>query len=170
MVTGGVGRRFAEWALTPELWFYFDYASGNSHPGSNSYSTFNQLFPLGHKYFGYMDIVGRQNILDPNVNLKFTLSKRANLSFWFHDFHLASARDALYNGAGTPIRSDPTGRAGRYVGNELDIVLNIFVNPNTDWQIGFCEFWAGPFVRETAKDPAQTQNANFFYTQFTFRF
>ena len=79
MVTGGVGRRFAEWTLTPELWFYFDYASGNNHPGSNSYSTFNQLFPLGHKYFGYMDIVGRQNILDPNVNLKFTLSKRGKL-------------------------------------------------------------------------------------------
>lgn len=170
MFTGGVGRRFAAAPLTPELWFYFDYASGNNNPNAFSYSTFNQLFPLGHKYFGYMDAVGRQNIIDPNVNLKFFLGKRANLSFWFHDFHLASARDALYNGGGTPIRIDPTGKAGRYVGNELDIVLNFYVNPNTDWQIGLSEFWVGRFVKATAKDPSQAENASFFYTQFTFRF
>jgi len=170
MATGGLGRRFADWALAPELWFYFDYASGNRQPGSSDYATFNQLFPLGHKYFGYMDIVGRQNILDPNVNLKFYLGKRANLLFWYHNFHLASARDGLYNGAGNRIRFDPSGRAGRYVGNELDIVLNFYVNPNTDWQLGFSQFWAGPFVEQTATTPAQAQNGNFFYAQFTFRF
>lgn len=170
MATGGIGRKFAGAFFKPELWFYFDYASGNDQLNSNSYSTFNQLFPLGHKYFGYMDIVGRQNILDPNVNLRFNMGNRANLSLWFHDFHLASARDALYNGGGTPIRFDPSGRAGRFVGNELDIVLNLYVNPNTDWQFGYCQFWAGRFVEETAKTPDQARDANFFYTQFTFRF
>jgi hypothetical protein len=169
-VAAGFGRRFADLPFKPELWFYYDYASGNDGPNAPTYSTFNQLFPLGHKYFGYMDIVGRQNILDPNVNLKFFLSKRANLLFWYHNFHLASARDALYNGAGAPIRRDPTGAAGTYVGNELDIVLNIIVNPNSDWQIGLSHFFAGPFVQETAKTPAQAQDGNFFYTQYTFRF
>jgi hypothetical protein len=170
MATAGFGRRFADALFRPELWFFFDYASGNRYPGSGDYSTFNQLFPLGHKYFGYMDIVGRQNIIDPNVNLKFFLGKRANLLFWYHNFHLASARDALYNGAGNPIRTDPSGAAGRYVGDELDVVLGIYVNPNTDWQIGLSHFWAGPFVQDTAPTPAAGQGGNFFYTQFTFRF
>lgn len=170
MVTAGAGRRFSGLSLQPELWGYFDYASGDPRPGVGSYSTFNQLFPLGHKYFGYMDIVGRQNILDPNINLKLNFGKRANLLFWYHNFHLASARDALYNAAGAPIRRSPQGTAGRYVGDELDIVLTVLVNPNADWQFGVGQFWAGPFVERTAQTPAQAANAGFFYTQFTFRF
>lgn len=169
-LAAGFGRRFASLPFTPELWFFYDYASGNHQPEAASYSTFNQLYPLGHRYFGSMDIVGRQNILDPNVNLKFFFGKRATLLFWYHNFHLASARDALYNAAGTPIRRDPTGQAGRYVGNELDVILSIFVNPNMDWQFGFSQFWAGPFVQQTAPDPASAKDGNFFYTQFLFRF
>lgn len=170
MLTTGVGRRFAKSPLKPELWFYYDYASGNRNPLADDYSTFNQLFPLGHKYLGVADLVGRQNILAPNVNLKLYFGKRANLLLWYNNFHLASARDALYNAAGVPYRRDPTGRAGRYVGDELDVMLNILVNPNCDWQIGLAHFWAGPFVQETADTPAAAGDGNFFYTQFTFRF
>ena len=168
MVTAGFGRKFAEVFSKPELWFYFDYASGSS--GGNSDATFNQLFPLGHKYFGYMDIVGRQNIIDPNVFLKFYLSPRVNLLFWYHSFYLASATDALYNAAGNPIRRDPTGQSGHHVGNELNVVLNLFVNPNSDFQIGLGQFFAGQFVEETAKTKAQAQGGSLFYTQFTVRF
>jgi hypothetical protein len=117
-----------------------------------------------------MDIVGRQNIIDPNVSLKFFLSPRLNLLLWYHDFQLASSRDALYNAAGNPIRRDPTGKAGHYVGDELDIVINLFVNPNADFQIGVSNFFAGPFVERTARTAAQAQGGSFFYTQFTFRF
>lgn len=170
MVTAGVGRRFAGLLFKPELWFYYDYASGNRGPDAGDYATFNQLFPLGHKYLGMADLVGRQNILVPNVNLKLFFGKRANLLLWYNNFQLASSRDALYNAAGAPYRHDPTGRAGRYVGDELDVVLNILVNPNVDWQIGLSHLWAGPFVQRTAKTPGAAEDGNFFYTQFTFRF
>ena len=75
MVTSGIGHRFARWPLVPELWFYFDYASGNRRPDGGSFGTFNQLFPFGHKFFGYMDIVGRQNIIAPNVLTRFSLGQ-----------------------------------------------------------------------------------------------
>jgi hypothetical protein len=170
MATAGLGRKFANLPFKPELWFYYDYASGNQDPNGGSFSTFNQLFPLGHKYFGYADLVARQNILDPNVNLKFFLGKRANLLLWYHNFQLASARAPLFNGAGVPYRVDPTGQAGRYVGDEIDVVLNFIVNPNADWQIGLAHFFAGSFIQNTAATPAQAQDANFFYTQLTVRF
>ena len=169
MATGGLGRAFPKWWARPELWFYYDYASGTQNPG-DGYATFNQLFPLGHKYFGYMDIVGRQNILDPNVVMKFYPSKRVNFLLWYHHFNLASARDSLYNAAGAPIRTDPTGRAGTYVGDELDIAINLILNPHADWQFGASHFWAGPYVQRTATNPAQAQDGSFFYTQFVFRF
>jgi hypothetical protein len=170
MVTTGFGRKFPDLAVTPELWFYYDYASGNRSPDAGSFNRFNQLFPLGHKYFGYMDAVARQNILSPNAFLKFYWGKRANLLFWYYNFNLASARDGLFTAGGALERIDPTGRAGRYVGNELDIVLNLIVNPNADWQFGLAHLWAGPFIQRTAATPAQAQDANFFYTQFVFRF
>ncbi len=170
MATLGIGRRFADMQFKPELWFYYDYASGTQNPDGTSDATFNQLFPLGHKYFGYMDLVGRQNILDPNVNLKFYLSDRVNVLFWYHHFQLASARDALYNAAGVPSRRDSSGRAGRDVGDELDIVANVILNPHSDLQFGLSYFWAGSFVQDTAATPAQAKNGSFLYTQYTFRF
>ena len=117
-----------------------------------------------------MDIVGRQNILDPNVVMKFYPSKRVNFLLWYHHFNLASARDSLYNAAGAPIRTDPTGRAGTYVGDELDIAINLILNPHTDWQFGASHFWAGPYVQRTATNPAQARDGSFFYAQFVFRF
>ena len=57
--------------LTPRLWLGFDYASGDDGAGGDV-GTFNQLFPLGHAYFGYIDAVGRQNIVDlhPGASIK----------------------------------------------------------------------------------------------------
>jgi hypothetical protein len=98
-----------------------------------------------------------------------------------HPSHPASARDALYNAAATPIRRSPLGTAGRYVGdelemvptiivNELEMVPTIIVNPNSDWQLGLAQFWSGPFVERTAATPAEAANGHFFYSQFTVRF
>lgn len=170
MATTGFGRRFPDLPFKPELWFYYDYASGNRGPEAGTLSRFNQLFPLGHKYLGYMDVVARQNILSPNLNLKFFLGKRAQLLFWYYNFQLASARDGLFTASGALERIDPTGRAGRDVGNELDIVLTVFQNPNTEWQFGLARLWAGSFIQQTATTPAQAGDSNLFYTQFTFRF
>jgi hypothetical protein len=166
MATVGLGRKFDDLWGDPELFIYVDYASGDDDPTNGTSGTFNQLFPLGHKYFGYMDLVGRQNILDPNVIFKIYPSKRINLLLWYHHFELASARDALYNAGGIPIRVDPTGRAGTDVGDEIDVLINLIVNPNTDFQIGYSHFFPGSFLERTGPG----EDANFFYSQFTFRF
>lgn len=170
MATAGFGRKFAKLPFAPELWFYYDYASGNRAADAGTFTRFNQLFPLGHKYLGYMDAVARQNILSPNASLKFYFGPRANLLFWYYNFNLASARDGLFTAGGALERIDPTGRAGRYVGDELDIALNLIMNPNMDWQIGLAHLFSGPFIERTAPTPAEAQDANFFYTQFTVRF
>src|SRR5262249_17890343 len=61
--TYGLGVRGKEWRMNPTLWAYYDYASGTQDPTVNGRSqTFNQLFPFGHYYFGWLDLVGRQNI------------------------------------------------------------------------------------------------------------
>src|SRR5207249_1491558 len=64
--TVGGGYYFKDVWGSPTLWAYYDYASGTHHPAAagNAPRTFNQLFPFGHYYFGFADLVGRQNIND----------------------------------------------------------------------------------------------------------
>ena len=70
--TLGLGYTHPCHCWKPTLWAYYDWASGNDDPSDTSeVNTFNQYYPLGHKYFGFMDIIGRQNIED--VNFLFTL-------------------------------------------------------------------------------------------------
>ena len=61
--TAGVGHKYPDRLWKPTVWFYYDYASGN-FPGGD-FNRFNQLFPLGHKYFGFIDAVQRSNIESP---------------------------------------------------------------------------------------------------------
>ena len=88
------------------------FASGDHNPGRDHFGTFNQLFPNAHAWFGWTDLVGRQNITDISLYNYVFPTKWILLGTQYHILRLDSARDALYNGAGAVVRSDPTGRAG----------------------------------------------------------
>ncbi|GIW73106.1 MAG: hypothetical protein KatS3mg102_2648 [Planctomycetota bacterium] len=71
-------------------------------------------------------------------------------AFW--QFWLARRRDAWYDAAGRPLRRDPTGRAGRQVGCELD--LSVQLGPA---RLVYSRFWPGPFAERTGASGAATQ-------------
>ena len=167
--TFGIGRELATGGWKPKLWLYYDWASGDSDPTDDEHGTFNQLFPLGHKYMGYADLVARQNIHDYNLLLTASPSKKLNLLLWYHIFELDEARDALYNAAGSPIRFDATGTAGTEVGQELDLTAQIIVSPRADLLLGYSHFWAGDFVDNTTT-PGVDTDVDFYYTQLSIRF
>lgn len=166
MAVGGIGRRFSKMFGKPELWFYYDWASGDRDPNDDDFNTFNQLFPLGHKYFGYLDLVARQNIQDPNVIFTIQPHKRLKLLLWYHHFTLDSARDALFNAAGAPTRRDLTGRSGPNVGDEIDFAFDLIINPHADFNIGYSHFFPGGFINGTGLGV----DSSFFYSSFVFRF
>lgn len=165
--TLGVGRKFPRLGWDPTLWFYYDWASGDKDPTGGVHGTFNQLFPLGHKYFGYMDLVGRQNIEDWNFLLTMKPHSAWELGLWWHIFRLQRARDALYDSAGIPIRQDPTGLAGRDVGNEMDITLRWTFHPRADVLFGYSHLFPGRFLKLTSGGGDQS---DFYYTQLSIRF
>jgi hypothetical protein len=167
--TGGLGREWAQRRWKPTLWLYYDWASGDADPTDDRHGTFNQLFPLGHKYFGYADLVARQNINDVNLIWTASPTQKLRLLAWYHVFFLDQARDALYNAPGTAIRVDPTGAAGRDVGQELDLTLQILFSPRADLLLGYSHFWAGDFVRAT-NPPGVTGDVDFTYAQFSWKF
>src|SRR5262249_30029561 len=139
--TAGVGYHFKDAPLTPTFWLYYDFASGSQRlaspalppgfTGPQGPHTFNQLYPFNH-YYDWMDLDGRQNIQD---FLTMTTIYPADWLFCqlqTHTFFLDSSTDFLYNSAGSGIRRDPTGRAGKSVGTELDLLVNIHIDNHQD--------------------------------------
>ena len=66
-------------------------------PEPDEFSTFNQLFPFGHYYFGFMDDVGRENINDLNFQGVIYPTKWITGLAQVHFFRLDQPADALHN-------------------------------------------------------------------------
>jgi hypothetical protein len=146
----GLGYRFAGLSCDPHWWVYYEGASGDQTPGSGpTHGTFNQLFAWGHAYFGYLDLVGRQNIRDLNTQFSLFPAPWITLVTQFHCFRLDSARDALYDATGTAIRQDRSGAAGVDVGDEIDLTVNFHLADRHEFFVGYSKLFAGSFIRET---------------------
>jgi hypothetical protein len=164
--TAALGWNFSKLPMRPQVWVGYDYASGDDNPGrTDTHGTFNQLFPFGHYYFGFLDLVGRQNIEDLNFQVVVWPMPWITCFAQYHLFTLDSAKDALYGPAGQVIRSDPTGRAGRDVGNELDLVTNFHLTQNQDVFIGWSKLYEGSYLKKTGPGPSP----ELFYVQYSFR-
>lgn len=155
--TGGIGRKYPKHPWTPTLWVYYDYASGN-FPGGD-FNRFNQLFPLGHKYFGFIDAVQRSNIESPNVLLTMSPTKKWDFLMWYWYFLANSGTDIVPSLGGTPVQS--TSRT--HFGDELDLLAKYKYSPRTNILFGYSHFWRGDKI-------LAPKDADFFYTQWEMNF
>ncbi len=147
--TAGLGWEFKCAPWRPQLWVVNDYASGTADPMGKKVQTFQQLFPFGHYYLGFVDAVGRQNINDLNVQLAAYPENWITLIAQFHHFTLAERRDFLYNAGGVTTRRSPTGAAGRDVGDELDLLVNLHLSQHSDLLFGYSKLFGGDFIKKT---------------------
>lgn len=169
MATAGVGRQFKDAPWNPTVWMFYDYASGG-RTGPGTTHTFHQLFPFGHYYLGWADLIGRQNVHDLNAHLYFYPAKWLTCWVQYHRFWLADKQDALYNPAGNVSRYDPTGAAGSSVGRELDFVMNFHLTRSSDILVGYNYFFAGDFIKRTAAaGQAGGFDASTLFLQYNFR-
>ena len=158
-VTAGLGRKLKNMPWSPHLWFYYDYASGNDANTPGTFERYNQLFPLAHKYLGFIDAVQRANISAPNLQLVMNPTKKLKLLLWYHSFQAAEASDVVPGIGGTPAQ-DPTSTD---FGHELDFIANLNINPRNSVLVGYSHLWAGDKI-------INGQDADFFYLQLTRRF
>lgn len=172
MVAGQLGYKFADAYGAPRVWFGVDYASGDEAPGGDV-ETFNQLFPLGHKYFGFIDTVARQNVIDINPGL--TIKPFANVAaldklsllVWGHVFLRAQDTDALYNAGGAVVRGGGLSNE-REIGAEIDVLLKYPVDRHLTALLGYSHFFAGDFIEEAT--PAADKDIDFFYLSLEYTF
>lgn len=171
-VTAGIGRKLdfcvAGRQRQPTIWAWYDWASGGDagliSPGDNG---FHHFFPLAHKYNGFLDLFGRRNLNDVNVQLISPITERVKLILWYHYFFLDQATTP-YSVVMTPFNAaNPAG--DKELGHEIDLLLNVTLSPRHSCLVGYSFFSAGDYYDTTAGVPTNS-DANFLYLQYQTRF
>jgi Alginate export len=166
MVGSEAGYTLKQTAMTPRIGVGFDYATGDDTPRDNTHGTFNQLYPLAHAHLGYIDLVGRQNILAPNLNFTFKPLKNVTARLAWYHFWLDSNLDALYGVAALPSRRNVTGSSGNDVGDELDVTINWQVDAHSSFLFGYMHFWPSNFINSSGF----SRDADMIFLQYEFKF
>jgi hypothetical protein len=165
-MTGGLGHKWADRDWQPTLWAYYDWASGGNQLGAGE--GFNHLFPLAHRYLGFMDLFGRSNIQSPNVQLALQPHQKLKLLAWYYYLFLDTANDTPYNVNMSPFQ--PLSRpASRDLGHELDLLATFTLSPRSEILLGYSHFFSGRYYRDTPGLPYRG-DADFYYTQYHWNF
>ena len=165
MATAGGGYTFADVSWKPRFGLLYDYASGDRNPSDGTHSTFNQHFPLGHTWLGYLDRVGRQNIHALKAQLKIKPSKKITAWADFHTFYVDQDNDALYSAGGTELRT-PTRGGSHKIGHELDLTMKYLIDKHTTALVGWAHLFPGGFIKRTGTSEA----ADLIYAQIEYKF
>ena len=163
--TLGLGHRFKH-RLKPTAWIYYDFADGGNSQGAGN--GFDQLFPLAHKYLGFMDLFARSNIEDLNFLFTMQVSPRAKMLIWYHNFWLQSQTDTPYNVNGAAFAPGVT-PVDDELGQELDLLLSLTITERTNLLLGYSHFFAGDYY-DAAGLPVTGTDADFFYSQLQINF
>jgi hypothetical protein len=161
----GLGHKF-DHCWNPTLWVYYDWASGGNVLGARQ--GFDHLFPLGHKYNGFMDLYARSNLETPNVLFTFQPREKLQVLMWYYYFFLENKNDTPYNITMSPFNPG-NAPVSASLGHEIDLTLQWTLTPRMDVLFGYSHFFAGDYYRLTPGVPYR-DDADFFYTQFTVNF
>lgn len=163
----GLGHNFDDLPWKPSVWAYYDWSSGDEVQGNG----YHHLFPLGHRYWGWMDLFGRRNLEDLSFMLTMKPSEKWTLTAWHHIFYRQNSDDVPYDLVMRPFPG-VTAEGSRYLGQEIDLMARYQISPRSDILFGYSHFFSGTYFRDqNAINPAVfAGDADFFYTQFSVAF
>jgi hypothetical protein len=150
----------------PRLQAEYDFATGDNNPSDAHSGEFNNLFPTNHVFYGYADLVGLRNVHDFRLTGAVRLHPKLTFEADYHRFLLAAPRGPWKNAGGKVLGSDPTGAAGRDLGQEIDFTLRAPVTARVSLLGGYSLFLPGRFSA-TTRGPEPN---HFGYIQTTIRF
>jgi hypothetical protein len=146
------------------LWAGLDWASGDRSSGGNV-QTFNQLYPLGHAFFGAIDMIGRQNIIDVSAGATWKPVPKLSVTVGGHSFQADSTKDAIYNAGGGVVRGGGTYQSPQ-IGEEIDLTANWGVARHVAIEAGYGHLFPGEAIRQSGP----SAGIDFVYCGTTFTF
>ena len=159
--TGGFTFERVTWK--PSVGGIFYWGSGDKDPTSGDINTFNTLYPLGHAYWGQIDNLSGQNLLDYGIQASVKPHEKFSLITQWHYFEQANATDRIYNVAGAAL----PGSGSPNLGNELDLVGTWKYSKAFNLQAGYFWFFYGNAING---GPLARPDAEQFYLQATYSF
>jgi hypothetical protein len=151
-----IGRRWTVASRALDVSVEYKFASGTRNPHDPSRTTtFDQLFPANHDKFGHEDLLGWRNLHNLRSLATYDVRKNWSWNVMYNQFWLASACDALYNGAGGAIARSSTCSAGSHVGQEAD-VFTVYRYRHSQIGAGYGYFAPGEFLRRATKGVGPT--------------
>lgn len=157
----------------PRLALGFDYASGDGNPKDNEHNTFVNLYPTNHRYYGAMDFLSWQNLLDPYFKASIAPLKGFSVALSYNAFWLATTEDFMYQVNQAPRTTGGYGLHpgnGSFVGQEIDLVATYQPASFAQLQAGFGHFFTGDYVDQTFQNLGGSHDANWVYVQAQFNF
>jgi len=142
----------------------YNMASGDDDPNDGDHGTFDNLYPLNHPYYGYMDLFSLQNVHNLELAYARSLGGRASLRLSLQGFWLNEEdTDAWYN-AGLAVVRRAEADVDSYVGSELDITATLPLIPQQLTLVaGLSRFFGGSYLGDTGAEG----DANFFFLQLS---
>jgi len=155
---------FRRWQ--PRLQVEYDFATGDNNPSDGRSREFNNLFPTNHIFYGYADLVGLRNVHDFRLTASAQLHPKLIVEADYHRFLLAARRGPWKNSGGRVLGFDPTGAAGRDLGQEIDITCRVPMQTHVSLLGGYSLFLPGRYAALTRGPELH----HFGYVQTTLRF
>lgn len=160
----GYTFRNAQWK--PRIYAEYALAVGDGNPKDGQRNGFELLYTNAHDRLGLADQFGWKNIRQARLSAQFQVSKKFTLTPSHNLFWLDNPKDALYTWQGAVIARRADGSAGRFVGQETDIVLAYRMNSIVDLGAGIAHITPGHFLKVTTPGLGLT----FPYFMMTTRF
>ncbi|MBI1825195.1 MAG: alginate export family protein [Planctomycetes bacterium] len=132
------------------------YATGDNNPNDRTSGRFDKLYGT----FDAMSSEGIftwQNIIAPKLRFEFQPLKSVRLNAAYGGYWLDHNRDGWV----AVNRQDPTGRAGNFIGQELECRVRWQIDPRMELTAGYYHFMQGNFVDKTGR----ADDSDYFFVQ-----
>ena len=164
---GTIGYQFSE-TWQPRMAFHYDFASGDGNPDDQRFGRFDTLFGARRFELNPTGIYGpfvRANLHTPGLRVSANPNDDFRMSVFYRAFWLAESRDAWVG----PMLQEPTGKAGRFLGNQIELSATWQFLPSLNAEIGYAHFFKGSFIENISTASLPVVDTNFFYAAWTFR-
>jgi len=151
----------------------FNLGSGDDDPDDGVHRTFDNLYPLNHAFYGYMDFFALQNLRNLELTAEVPLPGGVTARIALQDFDLAEpGADVWYNAGAGIVRAASAGTAqstdaalSSDVGREIDFTLRVpatALGIGAGFELGYSRFVGGAYMRQAE---FAALSADFFYFQ-----
>ena len=149
----------------PKVNLAYNLASGDRKAGDSKTNTFIPLYQSTHDPYGIMDFFRWENMQEAAVEVTLNPHKKWKIIPATNFFWLESDVDSWYDSSGKKLRTDTTGGADSFVGQEASLVIKYDLNDSIKIDSGYAHFFTGPYVKDTGTH----NDADWLYLQFNIK-